>query len=656
MTGVYAAAMIALIAGAVAVIVSPRGAGAISAAGSVLLVIVGFHGALGGGVSTLPLGSWLGFGHSALRADRLSGLFLVLAGLTGAAVSATYVELPPSRLVSALHGGVLLLIAIVIGASNGFLFFLGWEGLAVCIYLLASADTGRPGSLLAGYFTGALTKVGGGALLAAFGLLYAHTGDFELSRWGAVVPRLSGATRDGLFVLFLIAFGTKAGVLPLQGALPVGYGAAPRAGAATLAVALAAGFYGIWRFVIELLAPAPAWWGDALLVLGALTAFAGILYAIAQDDLRRFLGFSTVEHTGITLLGVGVALLGQANHNRTLAAAGLLAASLHVAAHGLAKTLALLGIDRVNLATGRRGLDELGGLGSRLRLTSTSLLVGTLTLAAMPPLGGFVSEWFTFESLLQGFRMHALLSQLLCALAAAMLALTAGLGVLAFAKFYGFTFLSIPRDGIRPAGEPSRLVGSLVPLGALVLVLGALAPWEIHLLGSGLTTTIGFDPASMTIHHPLALGPVFAKFSTLAPTWLAIVLPSIAILAFLLARGANRRVRREPVWVTGSAAPLAAVQYRPAAYSNPIRHVLRGVLGYQRVVRASDGAGGPEQVIVVETRVVLAVDRFVYQPLTRLALAASARLRRLQSGRLSDYLLYMLALLIVVLALIPILH
>jgi hydrogenase-4 component B len=619
---------------------------------AILLIVVGIAAALGN-PATLDLGGWLGFGATALHADGLAGIFLALTGVTAAGVALHIAEHGPDRPLTALHAATTALVAAAISVDNAFAFLLAWEAIGVCIYLLTSADSRRPGALLAGVLTSGLTKLGGAALLAAVALLYARTGSLSLAAWGRQASALPAGTRDILFVLFVGAFGTKVGLIPLQGGLPAGYGAAPRSGAATLSVALAAGFYGLWRFVIEVLGPARQWWGDALLLAGALTALAGITYAITQDDIRRFLGFSTVEHTGITLVGFGVALLGQSAGDRTLMAAGLLAATLHLVAHGLAKTLALIDADRIERATGHRTLDPLGGLGRRGAPTSLSLAAASLTLAAVPPLGGFVSEWFTFEALLQGFRLESLLSQLLCALAAAALALTAGLGLLAFAKLLGFSVLGPTRGALLPP-EPLRRATSVIALGVILAALGALAPWEIHLLGSGLSAVLGFDPAAATISHPLVLGPVFGDFSVLAPTWLAIVLPTFSLLALCVAALTRRpRARRAPVWLTGSGAALGDVQYRPSAYSNPIRVVLRGPLGFRSALtpRSDDPAA-----LLLETRVVLAVDRFLYDPAARLALRLSARARRLQSGRLSDYLLYMLAVLVLVLALVPVLH
>jgi len=647
----FALALSALVVAGVLATRSSRAASLAAALGCTGLVIVGLSAVLGGSQPVLELGAWLGFGADGLRVDPLAGIFLALSGILGAAVSLSAAELPAGRWQTCLATTLLLCVAVVIVAENAFLFLIAWELMSVCIYLLASSGAGRE-DLLGGYLTSVLAKLGGAALLAAFALLYAHTHSFELSVWEHA--SLGAGTRCVLFALFLVCFATKLGVVPLQGGIPAGYAAAPRLGAAALSVALCAGFYGLWRFEFEILGPLPAGCGDALLIVGGITALLGIAYALAQDNLRRFLGYSTVEHAGVVLVGLGVALLGQAAHKPLLAAAGLLAATLHVCAHNLSKTLALIGIDRVEQASGRRTLDPLGGLGRRLPLSAGALGLASLTLAAIPPLGGFVSEWFIFEALLQGFRMPTLLARLLCALAAAALALTAGLGLLAFAKYYGFIFLGAARERIDRLREPSRLPLGLIGLGVVILFLGTVAPWEIHLLGAGLSPLLHFNAASATISHPLVLGPVFRNFSVLAPTWLSIALPAYAVLAFIVVRAMRGRaapVRRAPVWVSGSAVDLARVQYRPSAYSNPMRVILRGPLGVH--TRLIPGRGGT---LTLETTVTNTIERRLYAPATALALAITVRARRLQSGRLSSYLLYMLVAVIIALSLVPILR
>jgi hydrogenase-4 component B len=654
-SAVLAAGFIALLVAVAAASPARRLSAWVGLIGALLLAAVGLAAAAGSAHPSLELGSWLGYGAAHLRVDGLSGVFLALTGITGAAVSAALVEHLPGRLLTALHPGIVLATATVVTTDHGFWLLLAWESLTVMLYLLASADRERAGTLVAGYFTAGLTKLGGAALLAAIALLYGKTGSFSIDVWSHAAGL--GPAASVAFVLFVVAFGTKVGVLPLQGALPVGYSAAPGLGAASFSVALAAGFYGLWRFVFALTTPA-LWWGELLLVLGALTAFAGVLYAIAQDEIRRFLGFSTIEHTGIALVGLGVALIGRSTGEPKLAAAGLLAATLHVVAHGLSKTLAFLATDRVERATSERAMLRLGGLARALPRTATGMGLACLTLAAIPPFGGFVSEWMTFQALLQGFRVDHTFARLLMALAAALIALTAGLGLLAFAKLYGFLFLGAARKALGAVVEPPGLGIGVAALALLTAVLGPAAPWEIHLLGAGLSGVLGFDPADAAISHPLVLGPVYADFSVLAPTWLAIALPAYALIAAGLVRLALRpHVRRAPVWVTGSAAPIEDVQYRPAAYSNPVRVVLQGPYGYRRVLRRRPtGRSALTSSLVLETRIVLAVERFLYRPLAAGALRATDATRKLQSGRLSTYLLYMLGALLVVLALIPTLH
>jgi hydrogenase-4 component B len=653
MTWVLGASFLLLLAAVPTARVSSRGSAVAAAAGCALLGVVGVGAAAGWWAPTVGVGSWLGFGDAALHADGLGGIFLALTGIAGTAVSLAWLERPPRRLVAALHALVLLATAAFIASGQAFLSLLAWETITLGVYLLASADRERPGTLLAAYFSTGINKLGGAALLAAFALLYGQTGSFEIQAW--THAQLSGGVRTALFTLFLVGLGAKIGLLPLQGALPPAYAAAPGAAAATITVASSAGFYGLWRFLYATLGADSLWWGETVLTVGAVGALVGILYAIGQADIRRFLGFSSVEHGGIALIGLGVALVGQASGRPELAAAGLLAGTLQMFMHGIAKTLAFLASARAEAATGTDELGPLGGLSARLPRTTVGFAVAVLTLAALPPLGGFVSEWFTLEALLQAFRLQDTLARLLMALAGALLALTAGLGLLAFAKLLGTAFFGRPRSDLGPVREaPGAAAGMLLLTGA-ALGLGVAAPWEIRWLSSGLHDVLGFDPASTAISHPLVLGPVYPGFSVLAPTWLAVALIGYGGLTFLLVRSLARpRVRRAPVWVSGTAGGLAARQYTPAAYSNPVRVVLRRAYGYSRVLTPQrDGRSRLPGSYVLETRMVPAFEHYLYAPAARGAALLSDRVRLMQSGRLGTYLLYVVVVFIAVLALIP---
>jgi formate hydrogenlyase subunit 3/multisubunit Na+/H+ antiporter MnhD subunit len=442
-------------------------------------------------------------------------------------------------------------------------------------------------------------------------------------------------------------------MLPLQGALPRLYAAAPSASAATVSVAFNAGFYGLWRLVYDTLGPGPAWWGELVIALGGLGALVGILYAVAEDEIKRFLGFSSVENGGIVLLGFGVALLGQAAHKPDLAAVGLLAATLHLIMHGIAKTVAFLAAARIHDGAGADTMAPLGGLAARMPRTAIGFGLAALTLAAMPPFGGFVSEWFTFEALLQGFRLDGTIERLVMAFGAAALALTAGIGLLAFAKLFGGVFLGRARSALERAREPAGPAAGLVVLAIALLGLGPAAPWEIRWLGRGLSGLLGYNLSTTTIKFPLVLGPVYRNFSVLSPTWLALGIPTFLLITAGLVRLLLRpAVRRAPVWVSGTAVDMALVQYTPEAYANPIRVVLAGVYGFRRTLRPVEGdPTGRERMLT--TRVVPGFEQYLYRPVALGALWLSTRARRLQSGRLGLYLLYVLIVLIAILALIP---
>ena len=317
------------------------------------------------------LGGWLGFGHSALRADGLAGIFLALTGLTGAAVSLAYAELPAGRWLTALGSDA---AAVRRGRDRlrqrlPVLPGLGGD------HRLRLPDRQRrprprgPARRLSHRRAGEDRRRRAARRVRA--AVRAHA-QLLAGGLGARLAAGRHARRAVRAVPGLLRHQDRRAARCRAGCPPA-TASAPRLGAASLSVALCAGFYGLWRFEFQILGPLPTWCGDALLILGAITALTGIVYALTQDNLRRFLGYSTVEHAGIVLVGLGVALLGQAAHKPMLAAAGLLAATLHVCAHNLAKTLALISVDRVEQATGQRTLDPLGGLARPLPPSAVAL-------------------------------------------------------------------------------------------------------------------------------------------------------------------------------------------------------------------------------------------------------------------------------------------
>jgi hydrogenase-4 component B len=248
----------------------------------------------------------------------------------------------------------------------------------------------------------AVSELGTIGVVSAFLLLFGPTGrlDFAGMREGAAA--LSPAVRDVAFLAALFGFGAKAGLLPLQLWLPEAHPAAPSNVSCLLsAVIVKLGIYGIARFTLDLLGVGPGWWGLVVLVLGAVTAVVGILYALLQADLKRVLAYSSIENVGIILVGLGAALLFRSWALLPLAAIAAIAALYHVLNHATYKGLLFLAAGAVDRATGTRQLDRLGGLVHRMPWTTALFLVGALAIAGVPPLNGYISEWMTLEVLLR---------------------------------------------------------------------------------------------------------------------------------------------------------------------------------------------------------------------------------------------------------------
>jgi formate hydrogenlyase subunit 3/multisubunit Na+/H+ antiporter MnhD subunit len=670
----------------------------LGAAGSACLLALGIHATLSAPVE-VGIAPLFDIGRGALRVDALAGLFLTLLFGISVAVSLCFASWAWSevgrehrRAVATGYLSLLAAVAVVICAADAFVFLFAWEALTVSFYLLTSAQRGSVDGPRAPWATAGIGKVSGACLLVGFLLLAGHTHSFTIADWSSV---RAGGLHEIAWLLIVAGFAAKLGVVPFEVWIPIGYPAAPGPARAAMAgVAANVGVYGLWRFLGVLGRP-PVWLVVVVLLLGGVTAFLGILFAGVQSRLSRVVSYSSIENAGIILVAYGVALTGAAVGSQTLEVVGLVAASLQVVAHAIAKSTLFCSLAFVEADAGTDDLDSLRGIARRLRWSGAAFGAGALALAGLPPTIGFVSEWFVLEALMQQFRLGGLALRLGLAGAGALVALTTGLGALAFVRVLGLAFLGRPPGRTPVTGEtPSRrpVTGEAGPLGRAGLVvlalgclgLGAVSPWEVRFLARGLAPLVAQGAVLHALKSPWVLQPVYQGFSILSPSWLWIVLPVMCLgvlaMAALLSGGRYLRVRRVPAWHSATVGVAGPSSYTAFGFANPLRHVLANVLATQRTrrlrplahptVAADDGgaravsatgslsatgavATGAETAaahLESQTSIVEPVEAYFYRPAWKAVLWVADAARRLQSGSLNAYVAYMLVALIVALA------
>ena len=324
--------------------------------------------------------------------------------------------------------------------------------MALTAYCLVSFEHEKAETRNAGVLFFIMSHIGTGCLILGFLLLFqaagGHSpGDYGFDGFHALGEKMSPGRRDAAFLLFLFGFGVKAGIVPLHIWLPEAHPVAPSNVSALLSgVLIKTGIYGLTRVLFDFLGTPPNWWGVTVLTIGTISAVLGVLYALMEHDLKRLLAYHSIENIGIILMGLGASLMFLHTNHPVLAALALIAGLYHTINHAIFKALLFLGAGAVLHATHTRNMEEMGGLIKRMPKTAFFFLIGAVAISALPPLNGFVSEWLTYQSLLQGFGTTDSLVRLMFPLSGAMLALTGALAAACFVKAFGITFLAQPRS------------------------------------------------------------------------------------------------------------------------------------------------------------------------------------------------------------------
>ncbi len=590
-----------------------------------------------------------------LRLDALSSVFLLLLGATAAAVSlysAGYFRssegTAPGLLCCQYHV-FLAAMALVLVADDAYVFMVAWESMALASYFLVTTQHRIPEIRRAGFLYLLIAHVGALGILLCFGVLQGGSGDYTFD--GMRQATLGAYWPSVAFFLALAGFGAKAGLLPLHVWLPEAHPAAPSPVSALMsAVMLKTAVYGLLRVTFDLLDGQLWWWGVVTLALGLTTALFGVVFAAVQSDMKRLLAYSSIENIGIIVAGIGLAILFHAYGKSLLAAIALTAALYHCLNHALFKSLLFLVTGSVLHATHERNLGRLGGLIHRMPWVAGTALVGTLAIAGLPPLNGFVSEWLLLQAFLFTPSLPQSFVNMLVPLAAAVLVLAVALAAYVMVKFYGIVFLGRPRESglahARDAGPLER--AALVYLAAGCFALGLFPVGVITLLDPVNAMLVGTSALREGGSNWLMLAPVNADRSSYSPLIVLVVIVAVVLLAMqVVHRLYHGRVRRAPPWDCGYPGQTPRMQDTAEGFGQPIRTVFEPFFRMERTLPTPFDAK-PKYAVKVEDP----LWHWLYLPVARGAEALARLVGRIQQGRIAVYLTYSFVTLLALLLLV----
>src|SRR6478752_4241167 len=624
-------------------------------------IALGIAGLLAPEPFTMALPSTLPLLTFAIRLDPLASFFVLTISLVGLAASifalgyvTEFYGRASISLLGSLFNGFLLSMTLVVLADNGFFFLIAWELMSLFSYFLVVTEHEKTDVRYAGLFYLIMTHVGTAFIILTFLFLFQEGGSFSFEAFRHPEQPLPDSMKTLVFLMALIGFGTKAGIVPLHVWLPYAHPAAPSHISALMSgVMIKTAIYALVRVYFDFLGgDFPWWWGAVVLLVGTVSALLGVMYALMEHDLKSLLAYHSVENIGIILLGIGAGMIFHSYDLDELAALGLIAGLYHTVNHAVFKALLFFGAGSLLYATHTRNMEEYGGLLRRMPWTGACFLIGAVSIAALPPTNGFVSEWLVFQSLFLSYQMPSLLMKLMLPIAAAMLALTGVLALTCFAKAFGISFLALPRSSHAKHAEevPLSMRIGMGFLATVCIVLG-LAPMIVVPIIDRVTASMtGTSVADkMLALDGWALAPVNVEFSSLSSPVLGLVLAGTAALGLaIVALHGSRAFRYGKTWGCGiNLSPR--MEYSAAGFVQPIKRVFSTI--YQPTVKLETEFLAESRYFAKRRRLDFRIEpmfqKYLYDPVITFMSGLADRLRIVQAGSIHLYLAYMFVTLVV---------
>ena len=596
--------------------------------------------------------------------DGIAAFFLLMVGIVSFAVSIysigyskEYQIKKRTMTLGFLFNIFILSMVLVVASNNAFFFLLFWEVMSLTSFFLVIYDHDKEENVKSGMTYLVMTHLGTAFIFASFLLGYIQTGSFSFDSFRHGSSSFPLLVKNLVFIFALIGFGTKAGMVPLHIWLPKAHPSAPSNVSALMsAVMIKIGIYGVIRTIFDFsgfgASPDFAWWGMLLIAFGSASAIIGVLYAVVERDIKRALAFSSIENIGIILIGLGLSVVFASFQLTAFAMLALVASMYHTINHAVFKGLLFMGAGSVVSVTHTKNIEHLGGLVKQMPWTALLFLIGAISISGLPPFNGFVSEWFTMQSLLSSYHIPSTILQISIAFASLPFALTIGIAAATFVKLFGMTFLSKARSkyaiNIKEVSHSMILGMSIL---AAVCVLFGVMPY----LGTSLISTafhLSSQPSSpfdtLTIQNSSG-----TSFANLSMPVVVIMLSSIsiAIFGFIRVLSGNTKKTKYGTWDCGFGSLNERMEYTPTSLSQPIRAVFK-VFFRPRNQTEKESFGENSyllKTVKIETAIKNIFEDLLYTPIVSSFVFFFDKVRRLQTGKINAYLLYIMITLVLLL-------
>ncbi len=591
--------------------------------------IITYFVAHSGETLSFPVSSMLGAYQ--IRFDELSSLMISLSSVVFMMIT---VHAMGSRKSGNKFAGLVcaLFISCVLAmcADSIVLLLISWECVTLVTFLMASNNNDVEKWR---YFV--ITHFGGLIIMTVFAAMWYVSGTSILSEMDPISSLIGSGIASAMIVLLFVGFGTKLGLIPFHAWMPDLYSTAPIHTVALLstvcsnvAVVLLFKSSFLWIGI-----PDGTFLPLVIILLAAGTAVWGAMESLIMTEPRRILAYSSMENMALVILCLAMGMMmASLDIGTGLFIMIVVAAILHTVNHSFFKSLMLLNIGTVEDSTGEHMIERMGGLAKYLPIVSVFAFIGVMSMAAVPPFNGFVSEWLMIKTVITaGVGVSTV--NIVLPLIVAVLGICGMMAAVSYARMYGFIFLGRPHsESMKNPRKVGKLVTvSLMILSAACIILGVFAVPVVDILASSICSSVGLpDPSTGLIAD------------SLNPFMIAAILVFICIVVYLAFRITKKKKVEAKTWDCGTELQ-PNMQYSPVGFTQPLVRVFHPIYGDKSEIIDND-SGGVYRVIFVEP-----FTKYILIPIGRCVKFISNNVERMQTGNIQNYLAYILVTLIAVL-------